>query len=132
MLGALGATKPTASSIVISNSGETLIYLSSTPITCADVKVSRWLGSIAADSQVVEIVFKGAPTVGKIQVPPGEVNYAAGGKSSSYEVVANAGSINLTKAEAMGVVEGSIDATYASGSVKGSFHAEFCAGGQGF
>jgi hypothetical protein len=97
--------------------------------------MSRWLGSFTADAQVVEIVIKGAPKVGtavNVGLLGGEVNYAAGGKSSAYEVSAMSGSITFTKSEPMGVVEGTVMATYAMGSVMGTFHAEFCAGGQGY
>jgi hypothetical protein len=135
MLGALGAVQPTVSGFVISNSGETLVYLTSAPLTCAQLKVSRWLGSFTAGAQVVEIVIKGAPKVGtavNVGVFGGEVNYAAGGKSSAYEQVASSGSITFTKSEPMGVVEGTVTATYPMGSVMGTFHAEFCAGGQGY
>jgi hypothetical protein len=59
----------------------------------------------------------------------GEVNYAAGMKSSTSETVASSGSIMITKAAATGPIEGSITATYPSGSVMGTFHAEYCAGG---
>lgn len=133
-LGALGPVKPTVSSLVISNSGETLVYLSSAAITCDLLKTSRWLGSAPANSQVVEVIVKGAPKVGvAVSVPPGEVNYAAGGKSSSYEVNADSGSITFTKSETNGVVEGTFNATYSGGgSVSGTFHADFCANGQGY
>jgi hypothetical protein len=132
-LGALGTVKPTVSSLWISNSGETLVYMSSAPLTCEQLKTSRWLGAATAGSQVIEIVVRGAAKVGDVAVPPGEVNFAQGGKSSSYEVTADSGSITFTKAEATGVVEGTLTATYAGGdSVSGSFHAEYCAGGQGY
>lgn len=132
-LGALGAAKSTVSSLWISNSGESLIYMSSAPITCATLANSRWLGSVASGAQVVEVVLKGAPAIGTLQVPPAEVNYAQGGKSSAYEVTASSGSLTFTKAEAKGVVEGSFSATYDSGdSLSGTFHADFCSGGQGY
>ena len=130
-LGTLGAVQPTVSSLWISNSGETLIYMSSAPITCDQLTVSRWLGSTTAGSQVVEIVVKGAPQVADYPVPPGEVNYARGGKSSAYEVNADSGKISLTAADAQ-VVEGTVMATYGSNSISGTFHAEFCAGGQNY
>jgi uncharacterized cupin superfamily protein len=129
-LGALGAIKPTVSSLVISNSGETLVYLSSGPLTCELLTVSPWLSSAEAGSQVVEIVIKGAPKIGTMD---SEVNYAEGGKSSSYEVNAKTGSVTFTKAEIKGVVEGTVMATYDDGStLSGSFHAEFCDGGQDY
>jgi hypothetical protein len=130
-LGELGAVQPIVASLWIQNSGETLIYMSTAPITCDQLKTSRWLGGTAKGSQVVEIVIKGAPKVADYPVPPGEVNYAAGGKSSSYEVNADSGKITFTKADAT-TVEGTVTATYASGNVSGTFHAEFCAGGQGY
>jgi hypothetical protein len=133
-LGKLGAAQPTVSSLFISNSGETLVYMSTAPITCQLLSNSRWLGSVAANSQVVEVVIKGNPVVGNaVAVPPGEVNYAAGGKSSSYEVNAAGGSITFTAFTAKSVVEGNFSASYDDGSsIKGSFHADFCDGGQGY
>lgn len=132
-LGALGPLQATVSSLFISNSGETLIYMSSAPITCDQLKVSRWLGGATKGSQVVEIVFRGPPTVGTIQVPPGEVNYAAGGRSSASEVLADSGSITISKAEPNVAVEGAVTAKYAGGAaIDGPFRATFCAEGQGY
>jgi hypothetical protein len=134
VLGDLGKVQPTVSSLVILNSGERLVYLSSAPITCDTLSVSRWLGSTPADAQVVEIVVKSSFTTGTIAVGKAEVNYAKGGRSSSYEVSASSGSVTFTINEAMGVAEGTVDASYDSpvGSVKGAFHAEYCDGGQGY
>lgn len=133
-LGTLGALQPIVSSWVISNSGETLIYLSTAPLSCATVQTSRWLGSQPAGSQVIELVMRGTPTNGQtVMVPPGEVNYAAGGRSSSYEKGASSGHITFTSSVANGRVEGTLQASYADGSaVTGPFKAEFCANGQGF
>ena len=132
-LGTLGMVKPTVNGWVISNSGETLIYLSSAPLTCMMMQTmgAPWLSKVAAGSQVIEIVIKGAPTVKTYPVAllQGEVNYAPGGMSSSYEVSATSGSITFTKAMANGPVEGTVMATYAMGSLMGTFHAEFCANG---
>jgi hypothetical protein len=133
-LGTLGPVKPIVSAFVVSNSGETLIYFSSAPLTCATMQASRWLGSQPAGSQVIELVMKGTPAVGQtVSVPPGEANYAAGGKSSSYETTAASGSLKFTRSDANGIVEGSLSAKYADGSsISGTFHAEFCANGQQF
>jgi hypothetical protein len=133
-LGDLGALQPTVSAIVISNSGETLIYMSSAPITCQLLSMSRWLGSVAAGSQVVEIVVPSG-TTGTLAVQDGaEVNYAPGGMSSAYEQTADSGSVTFTTITPNGVAEGSVTATYTNptGNVSGTFHAEFCAGGQGY
>lgn len=134
-LGELGELKPTVASFVIENSGEVLIYLSSAPLTCAQIMVSRWLGDAELGSQVVEIVVPAELAVDTVAVEPGaaEVNYAAGGKSSAYEVSATEGHVTFTKG-LPGTVEGSFSATYADTavSVKGRFQAEYCAGGQGY
>jgi hypothetical protein len=105
--------------------------MSSATITCDQLTVSRWLGSTTAGSQVVEIVIKGDPNVADYPVPPSEVNYAQGGKSSAYEVNADSGTIAFTAADAQ-VVEGTVMATYGSKSLSGTFHAEFCANGQNY
>jgi hypothetical protein len=135
-LGSLGAVQPTVSSFVIANSGETLIYMSSAPITCELLTMSRWLGSVAAGSQVVEIVVPSTRITGTVPVEDGgaEVNYAPGGMSSAYEESAESGSVTFTTSTPNGVFEGSVTATYANpaGNVSGTFHAEFCAGGQGY
>jgi hypothetical protein len=81
----------------------------------------------------VEIVFRGDPVAGKTY-SNAEVNYAAGGKSSAYEKVAGTTSVKITKAESKGVVEGTVSASYdnPTADIKGTFHAEFCDGGQGY
>ena len=135
-LGALGAVQPIVSSFVISNSGETLIYMSSAPITCELLTMSRWLGSVATGSQVVEVVVPSKRAMGTVPVEQGgaEVNYAPGGMSSAYEKNAASGSVTFTTSTPNGVVEGSVSATYANptGTLSGTFHAEFCAGGQDY
>jgi hypothetical protein len=134
-LGSLGAVQPTVSSLVISNSGETLIYLSSAPIDCEMLTMSRWLGSTPSGSQVVEIVVPSSQARGTVSVEEdAEVNYAPGGMSSAYEKAAASGSVTFTTSVPNGLVEGSVTATYSNptGNVSGTFHAEFCAGGQGY
>ena len=135
-LGTLGTAKPTVSSFVIQNSGETLIYLTSAPITCAMMQTSRWLGSAMAGSQVIEVVVPSTKMTGTVAVASfggAEVNYAPGGMSSSYETVAASGSVTFKSCVAGGVCEGTAMATYpspAGAMITGSFHAEFCMGGQ--
>jgi len=136
-LGDLGAVEPTVSSFVISNSGETLVYLTSAPITCDTLTTSRWLGSIDANAQVVEIVVKSSFTTGTATVggsPSVEVNYAKGGRSSAYEQNAASGTVTFTTNTPKGPVAGTVDAKYANptGNVSGQFSAEFCDGGQGY
>jgi hypothetical protein len=129
-LGTLGALQPIVSSKVIANSGETLIYMTTAPLTCEELLVSRWLGAFAKGAQVVEIVVSGPAKLGAARAP--EVNYAEGGKSSSYEKGAKTSGVTFTKSEPMGVVEGTVMATYGNGELSGSFHAEFCPDGQGY
>jgi hypothetical protein len=136
-LGELGAIEPIVSSFVIANSGEILIYLSSAPLTCSQIMVSRWLGSTEAGSQVVEIVVPAKKSTGTVQVGDAdklEVNYAEGGKSSAYEQGASAGEVTFTMSTPNGVYEGMVKATYVkpAGMLMGTFHAQFCAGGQGY
>jgi len=131
-LGTSGAVQPIVSSHVISNSGETLIYMTTAPTTCDDLMTSRWLGSVTPGAQVIEIVVSGPAKVG-----PGnktEVNWAIGGRSSSYEQNAKTANVTFTSAAAMGVVEGTVMATYENppGSLSGHFHAEFCPNGQDY
>lgn len=131
-LGSLGAAAPTVSSLMISNSGETLIYLSSAPLTCDQLKVSRWLGGATAGSQVVEVIVEGAPRLEIYAVPPAEVNFAEGGRSSATETGASSGSVAFTRYESNALAEGTFHAKYGSNMVDGVFHATFCAGGQGY
>ena len=102
------------------------------PLPCSAIQQSRWLGSLPTGSQVVELVMKGVPTDGQtVQVPPGEVNYAPGGKSSSYEKSASSGSITFTHGGAGKAVDGTFTGKIsASDTITGTFHAEFCATGQ--
>jgi hypothetical protein len=122
---------------VISNSGETLIYMSSVPITCQMLTMSRWLGSTPAGGQMVEIVVPSSRMSGTVPVAAfgaAEVNWAPTGGSSAYEQIAASGSVTFTSCVANGPCSGTVTATYANptGNVMGSFHAEFCAGGQGY
>lgn len=131
-LGSLGAVKPIVSSLMISNSGETLIYLSSAMLTCQQLTTSRWLGQATAGSQVIELIVSGDPSVKKYPVPPGEVNFAQGGMSSATETSADSGTIEFTSADINTVAEGVVTAKYGSNQISGTFHATFCAGGQGY
>lgn len=135
-LGQLGPVQPIMAGWATTNGLETLVYLSSAPLTCEQMmtKGSRWLGKLPAGSQVIEIVV-GQPAAVKsytIGTPAafggGEVNYAEGSKSSSTEVTGSAGSITFTVAEAKGAHDGSIDVS-APFKASGQFHAQWCEGG---
>jgi hypothetical protein len=133
--GMLGSApvKPIVSAFLVTTSpGETIIYLIAGPVTCAQISISGWLPSIAAGTQVIEIIFPSTTTTGMVSIPSGEANYAFGGMSSLTETVATSGSINITKNTPNTAIEGTVTATYASGSIMGSFHANYCAGGMAF
>ena len=131
-LGELGPVQPVVSSLMIENSGETLIYLSTASLSCAGLTISRWLGQTPPEAQVIELVLRGTAEVATVDVPPNEVNYAKGGRSSAFEVVADSGQIHLVTAKPSELVEGDFDVVYGADEVKGSFHATFCDGGQGY
>jgi hypothetical protein len=135
-LGALGAVKPVMAGWATTNGNETLIYLSSASLSCAMMmtKGTKWLATLPAGSQVIEIVVRGTPNIGTTPIGSlqGEVNYAEGSKSSSTEVNATGGSIMFTKAEPRKVFEGKVTATYPKGSLMGTFHADWCEGGSEF
>ena len=121
---------------MIENSGETLIYLSSVSLVCAQLEVSRWLGDLEPGSQVVEIVVPSERATGSVPVELGgaEVNFAAGGMSSAYETAATGGRVTFTQSEPESIVVGTVVAEYADSgeSVRGRFRATYCAGGQGY
>ena len=131
-LGALGDVKPVMAGWATTNGLETLVYLSSAPLSCAMMMTrgTKWLASMPAGTQVIEIVVRGAAAAQSYPVGMfmGEVNYAEGSKSSSTEVVGKAGSITYTKADAKGVHEGMVSVT-APFTLSGTFHAEWCEGG---
>ena len=61
-----------------------------------------------------------------------DVNFAAGGKSSAYETAAATATVTFTKSEPMGVIEGTVSATYRpNGMSWAHFMLSFCTMGQG-
>lgn len=135
-LGALGPAQPVMAGWATTNGLETLVYLSTAPLTCAMMMTQgvKWLSKLPAGSQVIEIVV-GNPSSTKTYMigqaaalGGGEVNYAEGSKSSSTEVTGKTGKITFTKAGAMAVQEGTIEVT-APQMFSGTFHAEWCQGG---
>jgi hypothetical protein len=136
--GKIGAAElqPVVSGLVSgqAEAGEKLFYLFSAPITCSQISSIGWLKSIPKGTQVLEFaLLSNLDKTGKFAIPPNEAAYAFGGyDAESTEKAASSGSITLTKNSAKGAVEGTVSATFASGSVSGNFHAEYCATGQDF
>jgi hypothetical protein len=145
-LGTLGPAKPIAAAFAVHIGKQGVIYLSSAPLTCAQMKTAGWLQSATAESQVVEIVASrlgaGVYPIGAAgnAVSMGAVNYAAGGKPSTAEVTAKSGTVVVNAIflgagdpyTATGLLRGSVvDATFPDGSkLAGTFFADFCVGGQ--
>jgi hypothetical protein len=145
-LGTLGPAKPIAAALAVHIGKQGVIYLSSAPLTCAQIMTAGWLQSATAESQVVEIVISflstGPFTIGADAgaVFAGAVNYATGGTLSTAEVMAKSGTILVNAVflgpgdpyTATGYLRGSVeDATFADGSkLAGTFFADFCVGGQ--
>ena len=139
-LGTLGPAKPIVAGFVVHTGIQGRAYLSSAPLTCAQMMTAGWLSSAVAGSQVTEVVvwrWEGAVVseigIAGTGVPPagvGEVNYAVGGKSSADAVKAKSGRI-LNEGLGDGGMHGDLDATFADGSqLAGIFHVHFCPGGQ--
>jgi hypothetical protein len=145
-LGTLGPAKPIAAAFSVHIGKQGVIYLSSAPLTCAQIMTAGWLQSATAGSQVVEIVSSplsaGAYPIGADAgaLRMGAVNYAAGGTPSTAEVMAKSGTVLVSAIflgpgdpyTATGLLRGSVvDATFADGSkLAGTFFADFCVGGQ--
>jgi hypothetical protein len=135
-LGTLGPVQPLIAGWATTNGLETLVYLSSAPLTCAQMMTRgvKWLSTLPAHTQVIEIVVGNPSAVKSYAIGSsaafggGEVNYAEGSKSSSTEVTGKAGTIMFTTATAKGVQEGTINVS-APFMASGTFHAEWCEGG---
>jgi hypothetical protein len=132
-LGKLGEAQPILAAFTITNGPETLTYLSSAPLTCADMMMmgAKWLSKLPAGTQVIEIVVPGTASAKTYQIGglQGEVHYAEGGKSSSSEASASSGSIVFTQAAKGSAHDGTFTAQFSGSPVTGSFHAEWCQGG---
>ena len=134
-LGTLGPAKPIVAGFVIHTGDQGRAYLSSAPLTCAQMRTAGWLSSAAAGSQVTEVVIASWASGGPYSIeaggryPMGEVNCAAGGKPSAEEVKATSGGIAVDPLFDGGM-HGRLDVTFADGShLTGIFHVYFCAGG---
>lgn len=120
-LGSLGPAQTPVNCWVTSNFlGETLIYITTAPLTC-QAMAGSWLGTLPTDSQVVELVVSGGATVG---MTSGEVNYVQGGTSSVFEQAGN-GTITFTTVNAMMEYDG----TFSGNGIMGTLQCMWCQGG---
>jgi hypothetical protein len=111
--------------------GTTTAYLIDHPVTCAQISSFAWLVDLPADVQVIELMFPssamtGSPVTGSL------VSYAHGGMYSFSKTIASMRRLVLSRNETGGEIEGTLQATFSSGSVSGTFHADFCATGMSF
>ncbi len=114
--------------------GGPFVYLFSGPVTCNDLsKAGNWIDGLPAGTQALELII-GTTTKGSMAAASphaganvAEVNYFFGGNTT--EARATAGGVTLTAYTAAASVDGTIDATFPSGAVKGTFHAIWCPGG---
>jgi hypothetical protein len=112
--------------------GTTTVYLLDRSVTCDEISTFAWLAGLPADVQVIEIMFPTTAMTGSATTGSVIVSYAEGGKYSFSKTIASARTLVLSRNDVGGVVEGTLDATFASGSVSGVFHADFCADGMSF
>ncbi len=115
------------------SNGGPFLYLFGGPITCNDLSQGAgWLTSITPGTQVFEMIVGSTTTNTAVPVgDPGsngvEINNNVAGQDA--ENTANAGSVTLTTYTADTEVDGTVDATFDSGSASGSFQAIYCATG---
>ncbi len=115
--------------------GGPFVYLFSGPITCDQLSQGNgWLNTLPNGTQVMELLIGTTSTsMGSPAAPhagPGvaEINYAIAGGSG--ESRATAGNVALTSYTPDVWVEGTMTATFPSGSASGTFHADWCATGR--
>jgi hypothetical protein len=111
--------------------GTTAVYLIDSPITCDQVSGFAWLASLPSDVQVIELKFPRTTAPGSV-LNDALVSHAHGGTYSFSKVLATAHTLVVTRNSTGGVVEGTLQATFAEGTVAGSFKANLCPTGLSF
>ena len=111
--------------------GTTTLYLINSAVSCDEISNFAWLNQLPASTQVIEINFPSAATLGSV-VAGSMVSFARGNMFSYSKTRASSHTLVLSQNSASGAVEGMLEATFSSGKVKGTFHADFCATALGF
>jgi hypothetical protein len=111
--------------------GTTTVYLLDSSVTCSQISLLAWLTQLPTSVHVVEIVFSNAAPTGTA-LTSSAVSYASGGMYSFAKTHATTSSLVLSLNKPATAVEGTLTATFATGSVMGLFHADVCASGVSF
>ena len=111
--------------------GTTTLYLIDSAVGCDEISGFAWLNQLPASTHVIEVMYPSAATLGSV-VAGSVVSIAHGNMFSYSKARATSQTLVLSQNNASGVVEGMLEATFSSGSVKGKFHAELCATGLNF
>ncbi len=115
----------------------TVLYVFDGPVACADIGDPGWDEKIADKTASVELKLVGkSPAKFVVAATPGP---AAGEASIFYtlsstsgtpaETAANGGFVQLDTLKSEATASGSFDLTFPTGSLKGTFSASWCAGG---
>jgi hypothetical protein len=111
--------------------GTTTVYLLDDSVTCTQLSSFAWLASLPSNVLVLEVSFPSTAKLGNV-VSDSVVSVAHGGMYSFNKVPAVSNTLVLSRNVMGGIVEGTLQAMFPSGSVTGSFHADFCASGLSF
>jgi hypothetical protein len=109
----------------------TTLYLFNASVTCDQISNLAWLAQLPANVQVIELMFPSNAATGSAVVGS-LISYARGGTYSFSKTFATGYTLVLSANTPLGAVDGTLKATFPSGSVMGAFHAGFCATGLGF
>ena len=119
---------------VVGNSDEfgfTTMYLIDSSVTCSQVSRLAWLNQLPASVQVIEVMFSRSAMAGSAAIDC-LVSFAHGGMYSFTKSGSSMRVLMLSQYMQGGAVDGTLDATFPSGSVSGAFHASYCASGVSF
>lgn len=116
----------------------TVVFAFSKPVSCADLATPGWDRRITDATQLLEIKFFGKDpgmftAVTTVTPAPGEasVNYTLSSTSATpNEVGANGGTTTLTSLVPGASASGGFALAFGANSLKGTFNAVFCPGGQ--
>jgi hypothetical protein len=111
--------------------GTTTLYLIDSSVTCQQISSLAWLNDLPSSVHVIEIAFQSTAATGTT-LTSSLVSYAKGGSYSFTKARAMTSSLLLTQNKPAIAVDGTLSATFASGSVMGAFHAAACATGMTF